>query len=123
MPGLFHFASPKREESRYLDMPEKDPGLWAALLAWLVAHQPQLYTGGIAAAVAMCRVIYGGGRGRKVLLEGAICGLIAISLLPVLEYFALPTNLSVFAGCMVGFMGVEKLRGYSDLFLSRKAQG
>lgn len=24
----------------------KDPGLWAAALAWLVAYQPQLYTGG-----------------------------------------------------------------------------
>ncbi|MDF9756775.1 phage holin, lambda family [Pseudomonas hunanensis] len=104
-------------------MPEKDPGLWAAAIAWLVAHQPQLYTGGIAAVVAMCRVIYGGGRGRKVVLEGAICGLIAISLLPVLEYFALPPNLSVFAGCMVGFMGVEKLREYSDRFMSKKAEG
>lgn len=101
-------------------MPEKDPGLWTAALAWLVAHQPQLYTGGIAATVAMCRVIYGGGRGRKVVLEGALCGLIAISLLPVLEYFALPANLSVFAGCMVGFIGVEKLREYSERLMSRK---
>lgn len=104
-------------------MQEKDPTLWAAVLAWLVAHQPQLYTGGIAAAVAMCRVVYGGGRGRKVVLEAAICSLIAISLLPVLEYFALPPNLSVFAGCMVGFMGVEKLREYSDRFMSKKAEG
>lgn len=105
------------------NMPEKDPTLWAVLLAWLVAHQPQLYTGGIAAAVAMFRVIYGGGRGRKIALEGAICGLIAISLVPVLEYFALPSNLSVFAGCMVGFIGVEKLRDYSDRFMSRKVEG
>ncbi|MDN7144142.1 phage holin, lambda family [Pseudomonas sp. JQ170] len=104
-------------------MPEKDPGLWAAAIAWLVAHQPQLTTGVIAAAVAMCRVIYGGGRGRKIVLEGAICSLIAISLLPVLEYFALPPNLSVFAGCMVGFIGVEKLRDYSDRFMSRKVEG
>lgn len=104
-------------------MPEKDPGLWAALCAWLVMHQPQLYTGGIAAAVAMCRVIYGGGQGRKIVLEGTICSLVAVSLLPVLEYFALPQNLSVFAGCMVGFMGVEKLRDYSDRFMSKKVEG
>lgn len=104
------------------NMPEKDPGLWAAVLALVLAHQPQLYTGGIAAAVAMCRVIYGGGRGRKVVLEGTICGLIAISLLPVLGTSRCP-NLSVFAGCMVGFMGVEKLREYSDRFMSKKADG
>ncbi|MBV4507645.1 phage holin, lambda family [Pseudomonas mosselii] len=105
------------------NMPEKDPGLWAAVLAWLLAHQPQLSTGGIAAAVAMFRVVYGGGRGRKVLLEGVICGLIAVSLLPLLEYFALPANLSVFAGCMVGFVGVDKLREYSDRFMGKKIEG
>lgn len=104
-------------------MPEKEPTLWAALFAWLVAHQPQLYTGGTAAAVAMCRVIYGGGGRRKVVLEGILCGLIGTSLMPVLEYFALPPNLSVFAGCMVGFMGVEKLRDYSDRFMSKKVEG
>ncbi len=104
-------------------MPEKDPGLWAAVFAWLVAHQPQLYTGGTAAAVAMCRVIYGGGGRRKMLLEGILCGLIGTSLMPVLEYFSLPTNLAVFAGCMVGFIGVEKLREYSDRFMSKKVEG
>ncbi|MDD1979637.1 MULTISPECIES: phage holin, lambda family [Pseudomonas] len=56
-----------------------------------------------------------------VILEGILCGLIGTSLMPVLEYFSLPTNLAVFAGCMVGFIGVEKLRDYSDRFMSRKA--
>jgi len=55
-------------------MPAKDSGLWAAVFAWLVAHQPQLCTGGTAAVVAMCRVIYGGGGRRKVILEGTLCG-------------------------------------------------
>ncbi|MEE1920326.1 phage holin family protein [Pseudomonas asiatica] len=44
-------------------------------------------------------------------------------MLPVLEYFALPSNLSVFAGCLVGFIGVEKLREYSDRFMSKKVEG
>ncbi|MBC7203935.1 MAG: phage holin family protein [Pusillimonas sp.] len=38
-------------------------------------------------------------------------------------YFALPANLSVFAGCMVGFMGVDKLREYSDRFMGKKVEG
>ncbi|TDR46264.1 lambda family phage holin [Pseudomonas brenneri] len=104
-----------------MTMPEKNPDIWAAALAWLAAHQPQIYAGGTAAAVALCRVIYGGGGKRKMILEGILCGLIGTSLVPLLEYFALPTNLATFAGCMVGFIGVEKLRDYSDRFMSRKA--
>lgn len=104
-------------------MPEKNPDLWTAALAWLAAHQPQIYAGGAAAAVALCRVVYGGGGKRQMVLEAIICGLIGSSLIPLLEYFTLPANLATFAGCMVGFVGVEKLRDYSDRFMSRKAEG
>lgn len=99
------------------NMPEKNPGVWAAALAWLAAHQTQIYASE-AAAVALCRVVYGGGGKRQMVLE-AICGMIGSSLIPVLEYLTLPANLATFAGCMVGFVGVEKLRDYSDRFMSR----
>lgn len=104
-------------------MPEKDPGLWAALIAWVIAHQPQLGAAGLSVAIAVFRVMYGGGNRRQMLLEGALCGLITLALVPLLEWMGLPQGMATFAGGMVGFMGVEKLRGYSDLFLSRKAQG
>ncbi|WP_236236571.1 phage holin, lambda family [Pseudomonas faucium] len=104
-------------------MPEKDPGLWAALIAWVFAHQPQLYAAGLSVAIAVLRVVYGGGTRRQMFLEGALCGLITLALVPLLEWMGLPQGMATFAGGMVGFMGVEKLRGYSDLFLSRKAQG
>lgn len=41
-------------------MPEKAPTLWTALLAWLVAHQPQLYAAGLSVAIAALRVVYAG---------------------------------------------------------------
>ena len=59
----------------------------------------------------------------SLLLEGALCGLITLALVPLLEWMGLPQGMATFAGGMVGFMGVEKLRGYSDVFMSRKAQG
>lgn len=104
-------------------MPEKDPGLWAALIAWVIAHQPQLGAAGLSVAIAVFRVMYGGGNRRQMLLEGALCGLITLALVPLLEWMGLPQGMATFAGGAVGFMGVEKLRSYSDLFLSRKAQG
>lgn len=60
-------------------MPEKDPGLWAALIAWVIAHQPQLYAAGLSVAIAVFRVMYGGGNRRQMLLEGALCGLITLA--------------------------------------------
>lgn len=100
---------------------EKDPNTWAALLAWLSAHQPAIAAGVFAGVMALCRVVYGGGGIRKAVLEGAICGLIGMSLIPLLEYFSLSSGLANFAGCMVGFIGVDKLRDYADRFLGRKA--
>ncbi|MEN1713036.1 phage holin family protein, partial [Pseudomonas aeruginosa] len=43
-----------------MKMPDK-PDTWAALLAWLSAHYPQLYAAGLSFVVALTRVIYGGG--------------------------------------------------------------
>lgn len=100
---------------------KEDPSFWAALLAWLSLHQPQIYAGLTAGLTALVRVIYGGGGRRQMMLEGALCGLIAVSLVPVLEYLSLPSNLATFAGCMVGFMGVEKIRDYANRWLGRKA--
>lgn len=104
-------------------MPEKDPGLWAALIAWLIAHQPQLYAAGLSVGIAALRVLYGGGSRRQMYLEGALCGLVTLALVPLLEWLGLPQGMATFAGGAVGFMGVEKLREYSDRFMSRKAEG
>ncbi|MCS4282442.1 lambda family phage holin [Pseudomonas sp. BIGb0278] len=104
-------------------MNEKDPALWAVVMTWLAAHQPQLFAAGLSIGIAVLRVVYGGGTRRQMFLEGALCGLITLALVPLLEWMGLPQGMATFAGGAVGFMGVEKLRGYSDLFLSRKAQG
>lgn len=99
-----------------MKMPEKNPDLWMMISAWLSAHQTQVYAGFMATAVAMLRVIYGGGKRRQILVEGALCGLIGVALIPLLEWLALPPNLATFGGCMVGFVGVEQLRTWAIRF-------
>ncbi|WP_457977098.1 phage holin, lambda family [Pseudomonas aeruginosa] len=97
-----------------MQMPEKDPSLWAALLAWLSLYQPQLYASGLSVGIAILRVVYGGGTRRQMLLEGALCGLVTLALVPLLEWMGLPQSMATFAGGAVGFMGVEKLRDVAD---------
>nr|EKU7696648.1 phage holin, lambda family [Pseudomonas aeruginosa]EKU7703114.1 phage holin, lambda family [Pseudomonas aeruginosa]EKX7594838.1 phage holin, lambda family [Pseudomonas aeruginosa]EKX7602691.1 phage holin, lambda family [Pseudomonas aeruginosa] len=88
-----------------MKMPER-PETWAALLAWLSAHYPQLYAAGLSFVVALTRVIYGGGTRRQALLEATLCTLITLGLIPVLEWFGLPQNMATAAGVFTGHPSV-----------------
>ncbi len=101
-------------------MHDKDPSLWAALLAWFSVHQPQLYAFLLSVGIAVLRVVYGRGSRRQMFLEGALCGLVTLALVPLLEWLGLPQSMATFVGGAVGFMGVEKIRDYADRWLGRK---
>lgn len=104
------------------EMFDKDPSLWAALLAWLSQHMPVLYATGLSFIVAVIRVIYGGGTQRQALLEAALCTLITLGLIPVLEWLGMPENMATAAGVFTGFLGVKKIAEYADRWLGRKVE-
>lgn len=101
---------------------DHDPSLWAAFVAWVASHHPQLYAFGLSVAIAVVRVIYGNGGWRQMVLEGALCGLATLTLVPLLAYFGLPDSMATFVGGAVGFMGVEKLREYADRIIGKKIE-
>lgn len=101
---------------------DHDPSLWAAFVAWVASHHPQLYAFGLSVAIAVVRVIYGNGGWRQMALEGALCGLATLTLVPLLSYFGLPDSMATFVGGAVGFMGVEKLREYADRIIGKKIE-
>lgn len=41
------------------------------------------------------------------LCDAVICGLLSSSLVPVIEYFALPSNFAMFVGVVIGYFGTE----------------
>ncbi|WP_288076993.1 phage holin, lambda family [Pseudomonas sp.] len=106
-------------------MPEKSPELWTALVMWLASVSHHLYAPTLAAAIAVFRVIYGGGSRRQMLLEGVLCGLATLGIKPLLIWLGMPSDMAVFAGAVCGFVGVEKLRDWAeqvgDYRLKRKA--
>lgn len=104
-----------------MKMPEKSPDLWAALLAWLSMHAPSVYAFLLSVTVAVVRVIYGGGTRRQMVLEGVMCGLATLTLVPLLQYLGLPQSMATFAGGLVGFIGVEKLRDIAIRFGEKRA--
>ena len=103
-----------------MTMPEKTPEFWVLALAWLSQHAPTLYAAGLSALMAGVRIIYGGGTRRQAVLEAAICTLITIGLIPVLEYFGLPQNFATAAGVFIGFLGLKKRADLADRFADFK---
>lgn len=101
-------------------MPDK-PETWALIAAWFSQHEPVLYAAGMSVVIAVLRVIYGGGTRRQMTIEGVLCGALTLSIVPALEFFGLPQSMATFAGGMVGFLGVEKLRALADRYMSGRA--
>lgn len=105
-----------------MPVPEKDPNLWAMLAAWLAHHSPTIYGALLAVAVAIVRVIYGGGTARQMSLEGALCGLLSLTLTSGLELIGLPVSAAAFVGGMVGFIGTEAVRDFAMSWISKKVE-
>lgn len=103
-----------------MNMPDKNPDNWALVFAWLSQHSPVLYAALLSAGMAALRIIYGGGTRRQMLVEGAICGGLTLTIISGLEFFGLPQTLSTFVGGWVGFLGVEKIRALADRFTDFK---
>ncbi|WP_315809443.1 phage holin, lambda family [Pseudomonas sp. C9-3] len=100
-------------------MPDK-PDFWAMVLAWLSQHTPILYAAGLSFLTALIRVIYGGGTRRQALLEAALCTLITLGLVSLLEWAGLPEGLATAAGVFTGFLGVKKVADIADRFADWK---
>lgn len=97
-------------------MPWKDPGSWDALANWFAAYA---YAPLLAFAIAVVRGLHAGGKPMKTILEGAMIGLITLGIVPLLEYFKMPGDLSIFAGSFMAFVGVEWVRDRVDAFAAR----
>ncbi|MBU3825215.1 MAG: phage holin, lambda family, partial [Candidatus Oceanisphaera merdipullorum] len=106
-----------------MPVPHKDPSLWAMLAAWLAHHSPTLYGFFLAVAVAIVRVIYGGGSVRQMILEGTLCGLLSLTLTSGLELAGLPVSASSFVGGLVGFVGTAAARDFAMKWLGKKVGG
>lgn len=101
------------------NMPDK-PDTWVVALAWLNDHFPLMGAALLSAAMAVLRITYGGGTRRQMLVEGAICGGLTVTIISGLEFFGLPQTMSTFVGGWVGFLGVEKIRTLADRYLGTK---
>ncbi|WP_368164327.1 phage holin, lambda family [Aeromonas sp. R6-2] len=91
-------------------MPNKDPMIGAALLAWLMDNWPAVYGALLALAIAFLRITYNGGSGRRRLIETLLCGLIALAAATGVRLLGIPADATPFVGGMVGLLGIDIIR-------------
>jgi len=100
-------------------MPDR-PDTWAFLATWLENNWPGLYAGLIAILMAALRVIYDGGSLRRLLSEAPLCGAIALSASHGLSLVGIPLSAAPFFGGVIGLLGVEFVRAKAKKALEEK---
>ena len=90
-------------------MPDK-PDSWAWLGNVLETYWPALYAALLAFFIAAFRIIYEGGKLRRVLIEAPFLGLAALMFSHGVALLGINPDVAPFFGGMVGFIGVEGTR-------------
>lgn len=103
-----------------MKMNDKDVGFWADVLNGLKNSWPQISGAFLAAIVCYGRLIYDGVDRKNKWIEGVLCGALSLGISSGLEVLGLSISMSPFVGGLVGFIGVEKLRGIAIRAISRR---
>lgn len=90
-----------------------DSAFFAAIWAWMKTHTPDVLGVFLAMVTGALRSAYTGEGWRRVLLEGALCGAICMTIDSSLDYVSAYLHIPgapSFVGGMIGFIGVERIR-------------
>ncbi|ACO79899.1 holin-like protein [Azotobacter vinelandii CA] len=107
--------------NRMKHMPDK-PETWAWLAAWVQSNWPGIYAGVLAFVIAVFRIAYTGGRLRQLVLEAPLCGFIGLGVSYSTELLGVSPSAGAFFGSMVGLIGVETVRATARRLLEKKVE-
>ncbi|WP_429110904.1 phage holin, lambda family [Aeromonas veronii] len=101
-------------------MPNKDPTLWAAMLAWLMDNWPAVSGALLALSISFMRITYDGGSGRRRLIESTMCGLITLAGASGAALLGVTYEAAPFIGGVVGLLGVDIIREKAKTMFNKK---
>ncbi|HAU4895851.1 TPA: phage holin, lambda family [Aeromonas veronii] len=101
-------------------MPNKDPTLWAAMLAWLMDNWPAVYGALLAMSISFLRITYDGGSGRRRLIESVMGGLLTLAVSTGATELGVASSAAPFIGGMIGLLGVDIVRDKAKTLFNKK---
>ncbi|MGV3346395.1 phage holin, lambda family [Enterobacteriaceae bacterium LUAb1] len=106
------------------NMPEKDPGFWAAVLTWFYAHKNECGYSFIAGMFSLLRSAYARSPWSKRILDAFSCSALAFFAAPTLQIistlfnWSMPDSAAQVFAVYIGYVGNdyigEKIRGWID---------
>lgn len=95
-------------------MSDKDPGFWAALLAWLYAHKNESGYAALAGIMALIRASYfGKDTWSRRFMDAGMCSMFAFFVKPTLQVVSsvfgwhLGDDFAWVAAILIGFVGID----------------
>lgn len=70
--------------------------------------------------MAILRMCYAGEARGKTFIEGFLCGALTLTAVSAMNYFNIPSNLTVAIGGFIGFVGVRKISHYMSIYFKSK---
>ncbi|WP_049849522.1 phage holin family protein [Trabulsiella odontotermitis] len=88
--------------------------LWENSLKWIAENMPAISAGLAGAGVSALMNIKDGKPKKYTITSACVCGIIGISVAGIMGHFGLERGWEVFFGCVVGFLGADKLRDIAN---------
>ncbi|ASV34322.1 phage holin, lambda family [Candidatus Hamiltonella defensa] len=109
-----------------MTMPEKEPGFWVALLAWIRGHQADFGYASLAALFSLLRNAWGKHAWSRRLLDALSCSTLAFFSQPLLMmveglfHGTLPASAPQVLAIYIGYVGTDYLRARLQSWTERK---
>ncbi|ATW30609.1 phage holin, lambda family [Candidatus Williamhamiltonella defendens] len=109
-----------------VSLPEKEPGFWVALLAWIRSQQIDFSYASLAALFSLLRNAWGKYSWSRRLLDAFSCGTLAFFAQPLLSIVDSAFDLSLSASVLgvlaiyIGYVGTDYIRAPIQSWTQRK---
>ncbi|PWC14228.1 phage holin, lambda family [Brenneria roseae subsp. americana] len=102
-------------------MPDKNPDLWAQLIAWLSANKAETSYSFAAAVMALLRAAYiGRDSWPRRLLDAAMCSLVAFYINDGLAALGWDSKFASLGSVFIGFLGIDYIGSILRRFVGNK---
>lgn len=98
-------------------------GFWEHSLKWIAENAPAIWAGLAAAGVSALMNIKDEKPKKYTYTSACVCGIVGVSLSGLMSHFGLEPGWATFIGCVVGFLGADKLRDMAMVIVNNRLNG
>ncbi|EOZ4638870.1 phage holin family protein [Enterobacter cloacae] len=95
-------------------------GFWEHSLKWIAENAPAIWAGLAGGGVSALMCIRDGKPKKYTFTSSCVCGIVGVSLSGLMGHFGLSDGWATFLGCMVGFLGADRLRDMANVIVNNR---